>query len=148
MNVSPMILQQIRLLSDEPLYQQAITLAQQHPKVSDAQLNGLLQYARVWSDLERFVARQRQRNWAQSKSTEHYKAYYDELHEVLRQFRRDAAQFVPSGLTKRDREDQTTFFAGLLAWEFVQHLVAEAKYRRVVPIGRPEGATPTGSAEE
>jgi hypothetical protein len=135
------------LLSDGALYERAVEFVQQHELVADAQLNGLLQYAQEWHDLTRFVDRQRQRDWAQSSRTEHYGQFYNDLHEALRQLEREVARFVLAGLARREQQAQTAFYAGLLAREFVQHLVAEAQFAQTVrsgeqpaPAARRQGA--------
>lgn len=148
MTVAPEIQQRIRLLSDSLLYERAVEFVRQHGWVADAQLNSLLQYAQEWRDLTRFVDRQRQRDWAQSRQTEHYGQFYNDLHEALRQLKHEAAQFVPIGLGRREQQAQTALYAGLLAREFVQHLAAEAQFAQAVGKSEQPGAAPMGQRHQ
>lgn len=142
MNPSSEVRERIGLLSDGVLYERAIEFARQHEPVDAAQLNGLLQYAQEWHDLTSFVDKQRKRDWPQTGRTRHYKEFYDDLHEALRQLERDAAEFVPAGLSRHEQQAQTALYAGLLAREFVQHQVAEAQFAQTVGRREQPGAAP------
>ena len=136
MNLLREVRERIGLLSDGVLYERAIEFARQHEPVDGAQLNGLLQYAQEWRDLMQFVDKQRKRDWPQTGRKRRYKHFYDDLYEALRRLERDAAEFVPAGLARREQQAQTTSYAGLLAREYVQHLVAEKPFAQTV--GRAE----------
>jgi len=143
MNLLREVRERIGLLSDGVLYERAIEFARRHEPVDGAQLNGLLQYAQEWRDLMQFVDKQRKRAWPQSGRTGHYKHFYDDLYEALRQLERDAAEFVPAGLARHEQQAQTAIYAGLLAREFVQHLVTEAQLVRAIGNIKHADAAPT-----
>ncbi len=123
--------EKIRLLSDSMLYQDAVSFAERIPPVEKSQVAGLIEYARSWEELERFVKHQKDdRDWGEPEKSNraHYQEFYNELSAYLRGLKEDVKSedgFVPSeGLTKKERKEQVDFFAGLLAREFVQHLAA------------------------
>lgn len=93
-------------------------------------------------DLTRFVEHQRQRDWGQGGGKSHYKQFYDALYQSLQDLDRDAADFVPAGLARREQRAQTAIYAGRLAHEFIQHVVAEAEFARVVGDSERTSATP------
>ena len=126
---------QIRLLSDGDIYRAAMTFANEQQKVIEysqfnSQINGLLQFSRSWSELTGFVNHQKSRDWQGVRQS--YGGFYTALSQQLKELRRDVKDkygFVPDGLTKRESNELTNFFAGLLAREFIQHLAAEMMWK-------------------
>ena len=118
----------IRLLSDADLYDGAMTFAREHEstaqhRTTKSQLQGLVEFSRSWTELDDFVKHQRSKNQA-------YQAFYIALDSKLGDLHaRAKAEFVPGDLTKKERNEQTKFFAGLLAREFIQHLAAEMMWQ-------------------
>jgi hypothetical protein len=116
-------LQQLYYLSDEVLYPEAVKFIQQFVDRDDgailpsSQVMGLLNIANAssYSELERFIRHQRERNWPASKSS--IKTFYSELEKVF------------AALRKRNRDDfklpETDEIMIWLAREFIQHLLAE-----------------------
>lgn len=126
MRATPNQVERIRLLSDRKLYQDAISFIEEHGTVETAQVNSLLNYASNFDELTTFAEHQSERQW--SGAREHYRSFYRELVGYLQGLRRqvrEAYGFVPEGLVAREEREQTAFFAGLLAREFIQHLAAE-----------------------
>jgi hypothetical protein len=128
----------IRLLSDTELYEQAEKLVSAHPVVAGSQMEGLLEYSRSWDELTRFVKHQKDdRNWGEPGKSKkaHYRDFYTALDAYLNELYRDVKgrhQFVPGGLTKKETSKKSSYFAGLLAREFIQHLVAEMLWQEEV----------------
>ena len=148
MNLLQEVRERIGLLSDGLLYKRAIELARQHRSVDGAQLNGLLQYAQEWRELTQFVDKQRKRDWPQTGRKHHYKHFYDDLYKELLQLERNAAEFVPVGLARRQQQAQISFYAGLLAREFVQQLVAEVLFTQTVGRAEQPTAAPQGQRHQ
>jgi hypothetical protein len=121
------IRRRVNMLSDEELYERAVKFARENPGVSDAQLNGLLQYAHNWPDLQSFVDRQEKRDWA---GKDDYGLFYAELKKELQRIDKIAGQLIPEGIEPRDRRAGTELCLGLLGHDFVQHLVAEMQFAR------------------
>lgn len=133
--LSPEQRKNIRLLSDGEMYRDAISLANEQEEIIayrqfGHQLSGLGEYARSFSELDEFVTHQVERDW-EGKS-QSFQGFYAALKGYLSDLRDDVQDkygFVPDGLTKRETREQIDFFAGLLAREFVQHLVAEMMWQ-------------------
>ena len=121
---------QIRLLSDGQLYDQAVTFVKQNDTVENKQMAGLLEFSRSWQELLKFVRHQKGRDWQRKKA--HYADFYTQLEQQLEQLRAKVKSeygMVPHGLTKKETSRHTEYFAGLLAREFIQHLVAEMMWK-------------------
>jgi len=122
---------EIRLLSDTDLYRKAMTFANEHEstaqhRTTNSQLQGLIAFSRSWGELDRFVKHQKSKEQA-------YQAFYIALSSTLNDLCALAKErFVSGDLTKRERREQTDFFAGLLTREFIQHLVAEMMWKQEV----------------
>ena len=123
MKLTPKQEAQLRLLSDEELYRQAMAFVQESGTIENKQMSGLLEFSRSWKELEQFVNHQEGRDWGQPGKSKkaYYKTFYTKLKEQLKQLR----SFIPSGLT----EEEADYFAGRLAREFIQHLVAEMRWK-------------------
>jgi hypothetical protein len=126
---------QIRLLSDGDVYRAAMTFANEQQDVIayrqfNSQINGLLQFSRSWSELTSFVNHQRSRDWQGVRQSygEFYAALKSQLDDMRSKVRGEYG-FVPDDLTKRESNELTDFFAGLLAREFIQHLAAEMMWK-------------------
>ncbi len=134
---TPAHLEQIRLLSERELYQQAATFVAENKgvfrdKQVNHQLNGLLNASRSWADLNNFVNNQIKRVWTGRK--EDYGTFYNNLKQQLAALAALATeQFVANAtLTKNQVKEQTAVYAGLLAREFIQHLFAEMVWQKEV----------------
>jgi hypothetical protein len=127
--------EKIRLLSDDEMYRDAIAFAEKQEKIITYrqfghQIQGLQEYARSFKELAAFVKHQRRRDWAGKSQS--FEAFYTALHEYLNQLRgavQEKYGFVPDDLTHNETREQTEFFAGLLAHEFIQHLAAEMMWQ-------------------
>lgn len=135
MKLTPEQESQIRQLSDAEMYPEAVDFASQYPPVQKSQMAGLLEFSRSWEELAGFVRHQKDdRDWGEPGKSKraHYKDFYTALDAHLNELRRRSREqynFVPDGLTKNENRQQTDFFAGLLAREFIQHLVAEMMWK-------------------
>lgn len=115
-------------MSDEVLYPEAVTFLrrlineQGCATLPASQVIGLLNVAKtpVYSELERFIRHQQERNWPESKKD--IKIFYAEMEKWLTNFRnRRLREAFP--LTRGSQEADELM--ALLAREFIQHLVAE-----------------------
>jgi hypothetical protein len=132
---------QIQLLSDGEIYRRAINFANEPPQQEvlvyrsfSSQINGLLQSSRSWGELIDFVKHQKERNWQQQKQS--YEEFYTALEARLNKIFTDVKEtyhLVSNDLSKTEAREQQSFFAGLLAREFIQHLYAEMLYRKGGP---------------
>lgn len=134
--LSPEEQERIRLLSDGEIYQRAIEFAKEQEEIIayrqfGHQISGLEAYAGSFEDLDKFVNHQKGRNW--EDKSQPFEDFYIALANYLNELREDVQQkysFVfPEGLTKNEEKEQTDFFAGLLAQEFIQHLAAEMMWQ-------------------
>lgn len=96
------------------------------------QLIGLLTFSRSWAELMGFVKHQEGRDWGNKESYRQFYAqlrrYLDDPKTGLRQRIKAELGLVPAGLTARGEREAQEQWAGALAREFVQHLVAAALY--------------------
>ena len=119
----------IRLLSDTELYPQAVEfmrgIANQIPQ---KQTNGLLNVslANTYDQLQRFVARQRDRRTWPPKER-HIPIFYRELGQKLQRIESYIPSIMKSRTEQTSREDIQTLKM-LLAREFIQHILAENAY--------------------
>jgi len=119
----------IRLLSDTELYPQAVEfmrgIANQLPQ---KQTNGLLNVslANTYDQLQRFVARQRDRRTWPPKER-HIPIFYRELGQKLQRIESYVPPIMKSRAEQPSREDVQTLKM-LLAREFIQHVLAENAY--------------------
>lgn len=125
----------IALLSDTVLYPEAVAFMQklvreeERSPLPNSQVMGLLNAAlsSKYSELNRFIIHQRDRNWSGSKSD--IKEFYTVLEKFLSQMKqrrlKDEFQLLTSGLTSREASQESDELMALLAQEFIQHLVAE-----------------------
>jgi hypothetical protein len=123
----------LRLLSDNELMAEAVQFAG-GINLPPAQINGLLSFSLgEWSELERFVTHQAERNWPEVPGGEHpTRSFYKEMKRKLAWLREQSVKcgFVPGGLTKQETRDRTSQVAILLAREFIQHLSAELLFQK------------------
>ncbi len=118
----------IRLLSDNELYDEAVNLISRiGGTIPSAQMNGLLNVtlARPFSKLEEFVKHQRERKTWPYKAR-YVPRFYSELSRKLE----NIEHYIPSITEQQDvsQEDKQTLKM-LLAREFIQHLLAENDYK-------------------
>lgn len=128
--LSPEEESRILLLSDGELYREAITFVKNSPSVEGKQMNGLWQYSRSWDELIRFVNHQYDRDWGEpGKSNKaHYKDFYQNMIDILKNLQertQTVYKFVPDGKLDKTTKEKRDYIAGLLAREFIQHLIAE-----------------------
>lgn len=123
----------LRLFSDNELLEEAVHFATDL-ELPPAQINGLLSFSLgEWSELERFVTHQADRNWPDVRGGEHpTKSFYKEMKKKLTWLRERgvALGFVPDGLTKNESRERTSSVAIRLAREFIQHLSAELLFQK------------------
>jgi hypothetical protein len=119
---------EMRILSDEALYPQAVQFARQQGRIRNNQLTGLLEFSRTWDELTRFISHQRDRDWGGNLDYPEFYAALDHTLDDLRAMVKD--RFIPEELTRRETQAQTDVVAGWLAHEFIQHLVAEMMLQR------------------
>lgn len=130
----------IQRLSDTEIYHQAMTFASTEVaqevlayRSFGSQINGLLQFARSWNELLSFVKHQKGRSWQGQRQS--YEGFYSALETQLNLIFtavKDTYHLVPSDLSKAETREQQSFFTGLLARSFVQHLYAEMLYQKEV----------------
>lgn len=124
----------IHLISDHVLYPEAVEFIARHQAIEgQKQMAGLVEYARSWEDLTRFVNHQRQRDWLGAKA--YYKQFYEHLYRYLQDLQQRVKTkfgFVGEGLTRAQERAQTERYAQILAQEFIQHLAAENLWREKV----------------
>lgn len=122
----------VNLLSDTVLYDDAMAFVNEHPELPDMrQLIGLSSFSEKWADLLAYIKHQAGRDWG---SKTHYKTFYDALRKYLetelRQGVKTEFNLVDEGLSRKEEKAVLDKWAELLAQEFVQHLVAEARLRK------------------
>jgi len=123
---------QMRLLSDRDLYAEAQEFLKTYRPPENKQLNGLLEFSRDIGELQSFVKHQKDRDWG-TGAKQHYQTFYSELGDYLQKLRQRVKTpygLVAGGLTAKTEKVQVDFFAGWLAREFIQHLVAQAQIIR------------------
>jgi hypothetical protein len=123
----------LRLFSDNELLSEAERFAAEF-NLPSAQISGLLAFSLgEWSELERFVGHQADRNWQEVRGGEHpTKTFYKEMRKKLTWLREQtvACGFVPEGLTKNETRDRTYQAAIRVAREFIQHLSAQLLFQK------------------
>lgn len=128
--VTPEQQSQIRLLSDGELYRDAVDFVDKSRIVDNKQMAGLLEFSRSWGELNKFVKHQKGRDWHGRNS--HYTDFYTKLSKFLDKLRtkiKTDSDFVPNRSTNKETKKYADYFAGLLAREFIQHLVAEMMWK-------------------
>ncbi|MBU0496243.1 MAG: hypothetical protein KKA73_07110 [Chloroflexi bacterium] len=127
--------QRIRLISDGDLYGQAQDFSCAHLPVEGKQMAGLLEFSRSWDELTAFVRHQKDdRDWGEPGKSKkaHYKDFYAALDTYLGELRTRVQSpygFVPLGKLDSAQRNRRDWMAGLLAREFIQHLVAEMMWK-------------------
>ena|ERR1700730_13019148 len=132
---TPEQLQKLWDMSDSVLYPEAVTFIRRLVKDEDClplpntQVVGLLNIAsaETYSELLRFIRHQCERNWPESKRD--IKTLYSELEKWLTTMRnkrvRTEFHLLTEGLTARETNQELDEIMAKLAYDFVQHLVAE-----------------------
>ena len=135
--------QKICLLSDGELYENAVNFVETYysPKVSKSQLSGLQNAvgAGDWNEIFRYI----DNRLARSTTTKDLKNFYGTLKDSLNSLRSKVqeVQFVvkPEETTRaQDRQvnKEIDQYAYLLAKEYIQHLIAEYNYQRILSDAR------------
>jgi hypothetical protein len=127
----------LSMLSDTRLYPEAATFLSRfltdYELPPTQQLIGLLTFSRNWTELMGFVKHQEGRDWGNKESYKQFYAqlrrYLDDSKTGLRPRVKAELGLVPDGLTARGEREIHDLWAGALAREFIQHLVAEALYQ-------------------
>lgn len=121
---------QVRLLSDNELYPQAIEFMKGIGKPLPAsQINGLLNVSLgcTYDELKKFVDSQHQRKtW--SPKDEHIREFYKRLVPKIKDLEKVSLAIIKNRHEKVSREDEQAI-SMVLAREFIQHLLAENAYR-------------------
>jgi hypothetical protein len=132
---SPEQLQKIRSLNDSVLYPEAVAFIrrlvneQECSPLPTSQVMGLLNIANAhsYSELERFIRHQRERDWQESKKD--IRVLYEELQKFLTTMKnkwlKDEFHLVSDGLSSREARQESDELMALLSRDFIQHLVAE-----------------------
>lgn len=135
MDLNEDILQKIRLISDNLLYQEAVDFVTNFLAENDipenSQLIGLLEHSGQINDMQTFINKQEIRDWPEKK--EHYKAFYSHLNRYLSRLRnrtKNELNLIPPGLVRKEKQKKVNDVYPLLAQEYIKHLVAEALYKR------------------
>ena len=135
--------QKICLLSDDELYKNAVDFVETYysPKVSKAQLSGLQNAVGAGNRNEIF--RYIENRLARSTTTEDLKNFYQALKDYLHSLRNKVqeAQFVvkPEETTRTQEKQvkkEIDQYAYLLDKEYIQHLIAECNYQRILSDAR------------
>ncbi len=124
------------VLSDTVIYVEATQFLKSFPEEYDLppnqQLIGLLTFSRNWGELVKFVKHQKDRDWGNKDA---YKQFYtrlwcylDDAKTGLRTRVKKDLGLIPVDLDKKQERELRDLWAGALAREFVQHLVAAALY--------------------
>jgi len=133
--LSPALNQRLLDLSDNELYTEAVALIRHLvdkegcSPLPTSQVMGLLNIANAasYSELERFIQHQRERDWPASKRD--IKTFYTELEKSFREMRnrriRSEFHLLSDGLSPVDANREVDEIMATLAHEFIQHLVAE-----------------------
>jgi hypothetical protein len=133
--LSPALNQRLWDLSDNELYDEAVTLIRRLVDkegclpLPTSQVMGLLNIANAasYSELERFIQHQRERDWPASKRD--IKTFYTELEKSFREMRsrriRNEFHLLSDGLSPAEANREVDEIMVTLAHEFIQHLVAE-----------------------
>lgn len=128
-------LQQLWNLSDIVLYREAVAFMQRlvnekgSATLPASQVMGLLNIANAasYTELERFIRHQQERNWPESKKD--IKTFYTEMEKwfttVKNRRLRDEFHLVQEGRNSRETNQEIDELMILLAHDFIQHLVAE-----------------------
>jgi hypothetical protein len=121
--------------SDDTLYFEAVALLRHLVNEKDciplptSQIAGLLNSANAssYTELERFLCHQRDRNWPESRKD--IKIFYTGLREKLNTLRKkwlvERFQLVPEGKSAHEVKEEGDKLMALVAREFIQHLIAE-----------------------
>jgi hypothetical protein len=131
-------LRKINLLSDTILYREAKEFVkefvQERIMPDSRQLTGLATFSRDWNELLTYVKHQAARDWGKR---DYYQRFYDDLRKYLhdpktglRQRIKTEFTLIAEGLTKREETAALDTWAQALAQEFIQHLVAEARFHQ------------------
>src|SRR6266567_2292453 len=133
--LSPALNQRLLDLSDNELYNEAVALIRRLvdkegcSPLPTSQVIGLLNIANAasYSELERFIKHQRERDWPASKRD--IKTFYTELEKCFSTMRnrrvRNEFHLHSDGLSPAEANREVDEIMVTLAHEFIQHLVAE-----------------------
>lgn len=133
--LSPAQFQQVWSLSDDVLYREAVAFIDELVKREDcqplpnSQVKGLLNIAKAsqYNELERYIEHQRQRDW--NVKNRYLKTFYTELEKLLTIMKnkrlKQEFQLLSNELTIAESVREVDELMAQLAYEFIQHLLAE-----------------------
>ncbi len=133
--LSPAQFQRVWSLSDDVLYGEAVLFIHELVKREDcqplpnSQVKGLLNIAKAsqYNELERYIEHQRQRDW--NVKNRYLKTFYTELEKLLTTMKnkrlKQEFQLLTNELTSTERVREIDELMAQLAYEFIQHLLAE-----------------------
>ena len=133
--LSPAQFQQVWSLSDDVLYREAVVFIHELVKREDcqplpnSQVKGLLNIAKAsqYNELERYIKHQRQRDW--NVKSRYLKTFYTELEKLLTVMKnkrlKQEFQLLTDKSTSVERVREVEELMAQLAYEFIQHLLAE-----------------------
>ncbi|GAC1461891.1 MAG: hypothetical protein NVS4B12_08730 [Ktedonobacteraceae bacterium] len=133
--LSPVQLQHVWSLSDEVLYHEAVVFIRELVRHEDcqplptSQVKGLLNIARSsqYSELERYIEHQRERDW--NVKSRYLKTFYTELEKLFTTMKnkrlRQEFHLLDDEPTSVDMLRKKNELMAQLAYEFIQHLLAE-----------------------
>ncbi len=133
--LSPAQFQQLWSLSDDVLYREAVVFIHELVKREDcqplpnSQVKGLFNIAKAsqYNELERYIAHQRQRDW--NAKNRYLKTFYTELEKLLTTMKnkrlKQEFQLLTTTLTHAESRREIDELMSQLAYEFIQHLLAE-----------------------
>jgi len=137
MSVTAVDERRLAVLSDTKLYPEASAFLSRfladYALPSTQQLIGLLTFSRSWAELLTFVKHQESRDWGNKAEYQQFytqlRRYLDDSKTGLRPRVKAELGLLPGGLTAKQEREAHDLWAGALAREFVQHLVAAALYQ-------------------
>ena len=121
---------QIRLLSDEKLYQDAIPFIRENGTIKNSQIAGLENIActaNEFSKIMEFSNHQAQKKGENAAFYQAVSKYLTKLQQELKENR----EFIPEPdtLSKKQLKEYMEFYGLLLVREFIHHLSAQHRYQ-------------------
>lgn len=132
-------LQKICLLSDSELYEDAVDFVENHreTEVSKAQLSGLQNAigAGDYNEIFRYINNRLGRSTTRVQLKRFYEELRDYLQSLPSKVQETGLVVIPENMTrseKRKVNEEINRYAYLLTTEYIQHLVAEYNYQRIL----------------
>lgn len=131
MTLTPEQQREIRLRSDQKLYEDARQLINEKGTTTNAQISGLENIAAAAGDLSTiigFCSHQAEKERNRGHDPVFYNGLKRYLEGIQRNLKTDRV-FVPENLTRNESRERVEGCGLLLAREFLHHLAAEHRYR-------------------